>query len=103
MTHSLGELQPRCPLDDLDAAAQRLVQSVQAWAESVRLGFPDRALTPKEMSLLTGFSESTLANWRWAGGPHTPPYCDINGSPRYMLLDALKWLHDHKKRSTSDE
>lgn len=66
-----------------------------------KLEGPDRALTPPDVALLTGFSVKTLANWRVSG--RGPPYRIVCGRARYMLSSTQEWLQSHREqRSTSD-
>ncbi|MFW0155993.1 helix-turn-helix domain-containing protein [Rothia sp. P6271] len=55
-----------------------------------------KLLTPAQVSELTGFKETTLANWRSQG--KQLPYCKIGHSVRYRASDVEEWIRKNKPK-----
>ena len=68
------------------------------------LAVHDRAITAKELSILSGLSVGHLANLRVVGdGPEYVKYGKgRHGAVRYMLSAATTWLSSQTRKSTSE-
>lgn len=85
--------------DVIAAAADLFVEAVRAQVdELIEARIPpartvpeDRVLlTAGDVSIMTGFTESTLANWRASGSG--PRYVKIGSAVRYRIEDFEEWL-----------
>lgn len=60
----------------------------------------DRFLTPREAAEFLGFSTSTISKLRCRGDG--PAYHRVHRRIRYRHADLVAWLHDARRRSTSE-
>jgi predicted DNA-binding transcriptional regulator AlpA len=62
---------------------------------------PDPLLTEAQAGSYIGYSQRTLAGWRYKGGG--PVYIRVSAtSVRYRLSDLEAWIAERRRRSTSD-
>lgn len=52
-------------------------------------------LTPKEVAVIYGIAEKTLANWRSQG--KGPAYHKLGGKVRYADIDIEDWVKQSRK------